>query len=179
MSNCDILLPTLDEGFKVTFLRRLYLPSLNLLSNPGFETAGVGDPDFWANWVESVGDGTLANETILVHEGSDACKITDGGSSNTWLSNTFTVVASKSHRLRFWTMGDGTNAGRYELYDVSNSGYIGVAKITTGITAAAYAMFLREFTTPVGCTQVFLRFWCTGVNGGVCYFDNCDVYLLN
>ena len=34
----------------------------NLLANPGFETAGGGDPDFWANWTETAGDGALANE---------------------------------------------------------------------------------------------------------------------
>src|SRR3990172_7900670 len=44
--------------------------------NPGFEVAGAGGADIWANWVETAGDGALANETTEVHSGVDAAKMT-------------------------------------------------------------------------------------------------------
>src|SRR3990170_1049333 len=53
------------------------------LVNGGFETAGAGGADVWGSWTETAGDGALANETTLVHGGSDAAKITAGGNAQT------------------------------------------------------------------------------------------------
>ena len=54
-----------------------------LLSNPGFETAGGGGADVWGSWTESAGDGALANEVAIVNSGSDAAKVTAGATTNT------------------------------------------------------------------------------------------------
>src|SRR3990170_8781110 len=53
------------------------------LANGGFETAGAGGADVWGSWTETAGDGALANETTLVHGGSDAAKITAGANAQT------------------------------------------------------------------------------------------------
>ena len=175
----DLLLyPTLDEGFKVNFLRRLYLDSLNKLLNPRFETAGTGGADVWANWSEEVADGAIANETTIVHEGTDAAKLTAGPSLNTRVYQDFAVTAGKKHRLRFWTQGDGTYGGRYYLYDLTNSDYI-QALVATGVTETAWAILMKEWTAPTGCNAVRFQMRCPGTNTGVCYFDTCDIYLLN
>ena len=146
----------------------------SLLLNGGFETAGGGDPDFWANWVEGGGDGALANEVVLIHEGADACKMTAGPLANRRVYQNFTVVAGKKYRLRFWTRGDGTYQGRYYVYDVDNAEFI-VPYTDTGVTGATYVMVVDEWTAPVGCTTVSLRFACPETNGGICYFDACEV----
>ena len=146
----------------------------SILLNPGFETAGAGDPDFWANWTEGAGDGALANEVVVIHEGVDACKMTSGLTSNTYIYQQFAVVPGVRYRLRLWTQGDGANAGRYRVYDQTNTTDIrGLG--STGVTAAAYEMITYEFTAPTGCVLVRLWLFCPNVNGGIAYFDACEV----
>lgn len=144
----------------------------NLLSNHGFETAGAGDPDFWANWTEAANDGALANETVVIHEGNDAAKFTAGVNKTTSIIQAITVVAGKKYRIRIWTRGDGTNAGRYRVHDGTT--YL-IAQTTTGVTGAAYAAVVDEFTVPTGKTSVNVWLDCPPVDGGICYFDACEV----
>ncbi len=146
------------------------------LPNGGFETAGAGDPDFWANWTENAGDGALANEIVIVHEGTDACKMTSGLTSNTRLRSTapITVVPGMRYRWRLWSQGDGANAGIYEVWDIPNGRDI-IPATTTGVTGAAWGMSSIEFTAPAGCTTIYLYLWCPPVNGGVCYFDAMEL----
>lgn len=145
-----------------------------LLSNGGFETAGAGDPDFWADWTESAGDGALANETTNKHEGTDAAKLTAGAGGNTQVYQVATVVAGKKYRLRFWTRGDGTYDGRYQVWDNDNSANIVVTTVT-GVTGTAYASVVAEFTAPAGCTSARISLRCPVTDTGVCYFDACEV----
>ena len=168
----------LDEGFKVNFLRRLYLADLDLISNGGFETAGTGDPDFWADWTEAAGTGVLANETSLQYEGSDAAKITAGGTPDTWIYQLVTTVPNKQYRLRFWTRGDGTHGGRYRIRDVSNLVWI-TDMTDTGVTGATYTAVVREFTFPAECILARIYFYAPITDGGIAYYDACDLYLLN
>ena len=143
----------------------------NLLLNPGFETAGAGDPDFWANYTETAGDGALANEIVIVHQGVDSCKMTSGATSNTNVfSDAMVVIPGARRRFRFFTYGDGVNAGRYAIYDITNGAYI-TPITSTGITAAAWGMVAPQFTVPAGCISARVEYWCPPVNGGVCYFD--------
>lgn len=147
----------------------------NLLSNPGFETAGAGDPDFWDDWVESAGTGALANETVEKHEGNDAAKVTAGSSANTSIYQPATVVSGAKYRIRFWTRGDGTHAGRYGLYDEDNAEWIVGPGVTTGISSATYGALVKEFTAPAGCTTVRLYLQCPSTDTAVAYFDACEV----
>ena len=145
------------------------------LLNGGFETAGAGDPDFWANWNETKGDGALANEVVIVHEGVDSAKMTSGATSNTnVMSDAMVSVPGDVDRLRFFTYGDGANAGRYGIYDITNGVYI-VPLTSTGITAEVWGMVPVQYTVPAGCVSVRVEYWCPPVNGGVCYFDAGEV----
>lgn len=146
----------------------------NLLSNPGFETAGVGGADIWASWVETAGDGTLANETTLKHEGSDAAKMTAGAGVNTSIQQNITVVAGKQYKLRFWTRGDGTYGGRYKVYDNDNAANI-INLTATGVTGTTYTVVAVSFAAPSGCTSAFVRLQCPSTDTGIAYFDACDV----
>src|SRR4030067_1992198 len=89
--------------------------------NGGFETAVAGGADIWAAWVETAGDGALANETTIVHGGSDAAKMTAGATANTKVAQTCGVIAGHVFILSFWTPGGGTNGGGYGGDDVRNS----------------------------------------------------------
>ncbi|MCK4788393.1 MAG: hypothetical protein KAV87_31930 [Desulfobacteraceae bacterium] len=151
----------------------------NLLLNPGFETPGGGGADIWAGWTETAGDGALANEVVIVHEGVDACKMTSGPTVNTRVQENFAVLPNMHYRMRIWTQGDGVNAGRFRIRDETNGVDITAGTISTGITGAAYGMVPYLFTTPAGCVLVSIRLQCPPVNGGVCYFDATEVRRMN
>ena len=50
---------------------------INLVANSGFEIAGGGGADVFANWFEYIsgGSGTISDETTIVYEGSHAAKL--------------------------------------------------------------------------------------------------------
>jgi len=146
-----------------------------LTSNGGFETPGGGGADIWSVWQESVGDGALANETSIKHSGSDAAKFTAGASANTltYLNN-IAVTSGKSYRYSFWTYGNGTHAGRYRVYDETNSVNI-LATTSTGVTTAAWTQVNYEFVAPAGCTQVDLYLYCSATNGVITFFDDASL----
>jgi len=146
------------------------------MSNAGFETAGGGDPDFWLNWMENAGAGTLADEGVIVFAGSHACKMTSGNPADTCVYQDITVVPGGIYYLDFHARGDGTNAGRYFVRDNTHAANI-LPMTSTGVTAAAYAEVALLFTVPAGCTSVGIYLYCTPVNGGVCYFDNVFSWL--
>ena len=144
----------------------------NGLANPGFETAG-GAPPVWANWVDTVGDGALANEGVIVHEGNDAAKITSGPLSDTSTYGAVVVLPGQRRRLRFWTRGDAVNDGRYIIWDATAGANI-QGMTSTGITAAAWGMVEAEYTVPAGCVLVHIFLACPDTNGGIAYFDACE-----
>ena len=143
-----------------------------LASNIGFETVAAG-PD-WANWAEAVGDGALADEGAIKHGGAHACKQTAGASANTYVSQTLTVTPNQTYLFLFWTYGDGANAGRYSVYDLTHTAYI-IAPTTTEWPWAAWNEFYNTFDTPAGCTQVVIYLQCPVANGGIVYYDDVTV----
>ncbi len=152
----------------------LVATNLEMLSNPGFETAGGGGVDIWANWLEGAADGALANEVVIVHEGNDSAKITAGISANTYVRQNLATTPGTAYRVHFWTRGDGANAGRYYIYDVTNMEEI-IPVTATGVTAAVWTSVVVNFTAPPGCVSIRLYFYAPPVNGGVAYFDACEV----
>lgn len=141
-----------------------------LFLNNGFETAGGGGADIWANWVETAGDGALADEVVFFYSGAHACRATSGPTSNTKVEQAITVVPGAVYDISFWTRGDGVNAGRYAVYDVTNAAYI-VPVTSTGVAAAVYAKVSVRVTAPAGCVSMRLDLMCPPVNAGVAYFD--------
>ena len=164
----------LDVGYRII--------SLEMLDNPGFEIAGAGGADIWASWIETVGDGALADEGTLVHGGSHAAKLTGGATANTFirpaptprLDNTIDVLPGSNFELTFWTRGDGTNQGRYNVVNVNQGGFIR-STVVTGVTGAAYQKVTHSFVIPSGCYQISVSLLCSTVNGGVCYFDDVSL----
>jgi hypothetical protein len=125
----------------------------------------------FASWVGTPGDGVIAQETTLVHGDSYAAKLTSGATSNTKLSQVEAVTAVGAYQLRFWTRGNGTYAGRYAVYDVTNSAYI-IAATSTGNITTTYSQVTTQFITPAGCVSIRIELWCPSTNGGIAYFDD-------
>lgn len=121
--------------------------------NPGFETAGAGGADIWADWVEI---NTPILETDDPHSGKQAVKLTRT-TGNGILRQVFTVVPGTEYTLTFWTRCDGTNDIRYSLWDDTNSAYI-VAEVDTGVLETEWTEFTSDkFTVPATCVTMNLN----------------------
>ncbi len=150
-----------------------------IVGNPGFETAGTGGADVWDGWTEDAGNGALANETTLVHGGSDAAKITAGAGANTYVVQFPACVAERTYALSFWTRGDGTNQGRYLVNDITG-GYVPIISLrNTGNATTTYTQVINTFRTPAACVNIGIYLYCSTVNTGIAYFDDVTIKLLS
>ncbi len=149
-----------------------------LLANIGFETAGAGGADVFANWTENAGDGAIARTTVAgeFHSGVAACKLARGAAAGVpaQVDQVITVVPGVTYTLTFWTRGDGTNAGRYYIYDVTNGAVI-VDYTETGVTGAAFAQKQVTFTAPAGCVSARMQLLCPAANSGWACFDDTSL----
>jgi len=151
-----------------------------IIENGGFETAGAGGADAFANWVEFLGDGAIARTTTAgeFYAGVAAAKLTAGATANTQLYESRTVVPGQKYRYAFYTRGDGTYAGRYAIYDNTNSAYI-VNITATGIIGTSYQRKFVDFTAPAGCIAVLCSVRPPATNTGIAYFDNVSLRAVN
>lgn len=149
-------------------------PGYNTIQNPGFEVAGTGGLDPFAQWGEVQGTGAIDDELALFHSGAHAAKLTAGAGANTLVYNVLSVTPGVLYDLTFWTRGDGANGGRYVVYDNTNGVYIKVMT-PTGVTGAIYTQVSCHFTAPVGCLFAQYQFYCPAVPGGICYYDDISV----
>ncbi len=178
MSDWKIIVPTATTNYvRNPSAEVVEVVGSELIVNGGFETAGAGGADVFGSWIENVGDGAIARTTTAgeFYAGAAAAKLTAGATVNTNVYQNVVVTAGRMYRLVFYVRGDGTNAGRLQIYDVSNSVVIRVTE-STGVTAATYAYRSVSFVAPAGCTKVRVYLMCPSANGGVAYFD--DVSLL-
>jgi len=150
----------------------------NRVKNPGFEMAGEGGADIWANWIETVVTGAIADETVNVHSGGHACKITAGA---TWFDttnrlDTFAVIPGTKQTFTFWTRGDGIHDGYYQFTDVTHS--IVLQAGLTGVPGTTYQQVTKTITIPAGCFAVWVVFIGSQTPGGIAYFDDVSVVLV-
>ena len=141
-----------------------------LMTNTGFESAGAGPP-VKLGWVDTVGDGAIADEATLFHTGAHGLKLTAGVTMLTYTGQTFSVTPGGVYNLSFWTMGDGTYGGRYFVTDATNSINI-VNSTDTLVPGATYTQVFCQFIAPVRCTSVTVYLFCPAHNGGIAYYDD-------
>jgi hypothetical protein len=144
-----------------------------IVLNPGFETAGGGGADIWANWTEGAGDGALANETTLVHSGSDAAKLTCGPTLyTTYIFQYIAVTPGATYQFSYWTKDDGAHGCYVQLYDASNAATLWDSAAPRGTT---YVQVSVPFVAPVGCVSVAMAFYAPLFNTSIAYFDDVSV----
>ena len=152
------------------------VPGAELLGNGGFETAGAGGADVFLHWSEDAGArGTIEAETTIIRSGAKAAKLTRG-SGYVVLYVPLTVVPGATYTWRFWARGDGTNAGRFSIWNSEAGAYLdGYAPASTGVTGEEYTEKVVTFTVPTGCTAVNLQLWAPAASGGITYFDDVSL----
>ncbi len=150
----------------------------NLITNPGFETLGGGGMDVWSGWTADWLDGSVADETVNVHSGGHAARLTAGslpGNLAEMVYQQITVPPSTTYALSFWTRGDGSHDGAVEvevLDSVTGLWQVLLAVTSTGVTEAVYTRRVYYLTTTPTTTKIQIRLVCSAVPGAVCYFDD-------
>jgi hypothetical protein len=147
----------------------------NAVINPSFEIAGAGGADVFAWWVEAYGDdGQVEQDSAQHYEGSYSCKITatSTGAASPGVTIGVEVEAGEVFDLSFAVRGDGTNNGRFLVYDSTNSANV-IALSSVGHTAASWAVKTYTVTVPAGCERITLSLYTSGTGtGGVTWFDD-------
>jgi len=178
MSNWKIVVPTYTKNHvRNPSGEESEVVGSELLTYTGFETAGAGDPDFFEGWTEAAGDGSIVDSAIA-NGGTHACKLTSGVTSNTYVSQTVTVVPGRLYRASFYTRGTGTYSGQYKIYDVTNAVNI-VTTTTTTVPGVVYTYKERCFVAPALCVSVTLFLQCPATNTAGAYFDDISIKEVN
>lgn len=99
--------------------------------NGGFETAGGGGADVFADWTETVGTGTLTRDTSNSHSGSACAKWVNGGLLQSALLTQNVLTPGKTYAWSLWAKSE-TGAALYgfSIYDGSGLRYT-AATLTT------------------------------------------------
>ena len=151
-----------------------YFPTINsteLIVNPDFEIWSGASP---TSWTTQLTYGTITKDTTTQHGGSNAVKITHGNSTNWYearIIQDVSVTSSLKATLKFWTKGDGTNAGSYAIYDNTNAHYI-VDNISTSVTSANWSLVTKQITIPAGCTSIKLSLCAPALNTAFAEYDD-------
>lgn len=147
----------------------------NLLTDGGLNVAGAAPPvmQSWPNGGEAT---QIIRETTLQRDGDSCVKLIRTTALGTaWIGQTFVTEASTDYILTFWAMGDGTNAGRYNVYDVSNSAFL-VTERSTGVSGTTWTKVHVEFSTVGGGISTFVSFVSNiSVDNAFCFADDISI----
>jgi hypothetical protein len=137
----------------------------NLISNGGFEDAGGGGADVFADWVESNTNGTIEQSGDYKKADDYSCGLslkTDVGGNFAQVVQDIVTDAETVYRLQFWSVVVDpipvhTYGHQYRIYDNTGSADI-VA--WTEVTPYGEEFVLTEvvFTTPASCISVEIAF---------------------
>lgn len=153
-------------------------PNLWESLNPGFES----DLAYWTKSDSTNGLHGVVSITSVsgeYHTGTKAVKLAADTSTlyNTqpWVHKDVTLSPSTNYRLTFWSRGDGTNAGKFFVWDRTTNTYITPDDVSTGNVTTTWQQVTFDFTTPAGASSVRIILESPGTVGSVVYFDDCSL----
>ncbi len=152
---------------------------VNEMSNEGFES----DLDWWTPTDSRNGaNGTVAVVTAegQIHSGAKAVKLTSGTVDMTTeprLQQDNTLVAGSRYALKFWCRGDGTNDGRFFMYDKTTDVDITPGVMSTDNTSTTWQQVEFAFVVPSGGSNVRLLLYGASVGLGEVWFDDFSITL--
>ncbi|HLE35652.1 MAG TPA: carbohydrate binding domain-containing protein, partial [Candidatus Acidoferrales bacterium] len=161
----------------IQFQMRVFFGTLsenNLVTYPGFETAGGGGADVFAGWNElTAGASQVVDEVVNVHGGGHAAKLVSTATNNSAVYKDIIVVPGRSYLLSMWTRGDGSDHGRFYVYDADHAEYI--VEAATNEPGTDYVQVTAGFVAPAGCTTIQIGFKSPEYIAATVYFDDISL----
>ena len=155
------------------------------IANGGFESAGGGGADVFANWTEAItGSATITRSDVQANDGTYSCALEGESANVASVSQSFVVTASTNYKLTFYAYPSAVAAGliRYSIYDNTNAAAIAGITEVASPAADVWQEVIVDFTTPVGCISASVTLYSTSavVPGGgsyiTTYYDDVSVY---
>lgn len=167
----DTYLGQVDEAAKNQYDYDITASDVSEILNSDFEDWTGGDADNWTDSANAVSD----EETTGPHGGTgSSLKLTASGAASQYTqSDSVTVTAEKKYHLKLYYKNTAGDTAQYLIYDVSNGANIVAATDLSNITGWSAQQSI-EFTTPAGCTSIYVRLYAKA-DGDIVWFD--DVYL--
>lgn len=148
--------------------------SNELATNGGFELAGQGSAaDIFFAWAENAGSGTIVRDTAVKNSGAASCRITFGGAGGQHIIQYLPLRGGQSHQFSFYTRGDGSVGGSYQVRDSTNAAAI-ISLTATGVTGTTWTLVSVDFTVPTTCREVEIYLLGPG-SAGSAYFDDVSL----
>jgi hypothetical protein len=144
----------------------------NHVVNGEFDDWAAGDADNWTDSANAVSD----KETVDPYGSSgSSMKLTASGAGVQYTqSDNITVEADKDYWLKLRYKNTASDVAQYLVYDVSNAGDI-IAVTDLADSTAWSDEQTAKFTTPVGCTSIYIRIGAK-TDGDIVWFDNIYLY---
>lgn len=148
---------------------------INMLTDGGLNIAGA-DPPVMQGWTNGGEATQIERETTLQHYQDSCVKLTRTTAlGSAWISQTFVTVASTDYVATFYARGDGTNAGRYNIQDVSNAGFL-ITERSTGVSGTAWQKVVVPFSTiGGGISTAIVTVSNITVDNSFCFIDDVHV----
>ena len=147
-------------------------PSNEKLGNGNLESlAGADD---WNDWGGEDGGVQLQDEGVIVHGGTHALKAI----RSLWDVAIFQeeiVVPGERYRLSFWTRGDGSVSGVYQVSITGGGSGDIIPATATGIVDTTYALYEVEFIIPDGGVWKIRIHIHNPMSTGTAYFDDISL----
>lgn len=153
------------------------LSAINLVGDPGFE--GITDENLAASpvvrrWYQSLTADGEVKPSSTRHTGfvGAECFAPDVGDRSSIRQTVSASIPAGDYWLEFWTRGDGTNNGHYQVYQPSGGP---IAATATGITGTTWTKVTAPFTAVN--EALILIFWSpVGVaSGASAWFDHVAI----
>jgi hypothetical protein len=136
--------------------------------NGGFETAGGGGDDVFANWTETKASGTIADETVDMYSGAHACRMdVDAGGSLLRIHQAAVLTAGKAYRVVCYAKADSITNTPKLYVEIGGLSAYALATLTT-----SYARY-EKIATADGIYLYFERG--SGCAGRSLYIDDVTV----
>lgn len=157
-----------------------------MLLNGGFEDAGAGGADVFANWTEFTDGGKLtltqATATPAPNSGTYYCEMYSVSATGTGhVYQDVTVQEGTYYRLSYYSRIGTIYAdqmGRVGVYDNSNSEWI-ISKEPTGLfSSLEWQQGTHFFTVPTGCTSIRIYLYQSVISDTYVYYDDVKLEVL-
>jgi hypothetical protein len=144
-----------------------YYYGADAVLNGGFETAGGGGADVFANWVETVGTGTIVRSLAAPIFGVASAVLTAGAGFNTLIQQDIVVVPGQLYAFTiYWTTDFRP---RFEVRDNTNA-----VDLVTQVDPPS-SKYQALITIPAGCISLGIILRCPASSGKFAKYDGVSL----